>query len=147
MYIATQDKPFFPKDFNSKFAMVRDMGFDAFEIDGKVLREQRGEIEKAVSTEKLPVRMICGGYTGWIGDFSEEKRRVCLVDIGEILKISGDLGISGIVVPAAWGMFSLRLPPMVPPGVLRKTGRSCWIPCRSWIKGPVKQGPLFFWSL
>ena len=115
MYIATQDKPFFPEDFRTKFDTVKGMGFDAFEIDGLVLRENAGKIEKASAAAGLPVRMVCGGYTGWIGDFSEEKREICLKEISEILTISGSLGISGIVVPAAWGMFSLRLPPMKPP--------------------------------
>ncbi|GHU87327.1 xylose isomerase [Spirochaetia bacterium] len=115
MYLATQDKPFFPSDFREKFALVKQLGFDAFEIDGKILRDHHAEIEKASLAAGLPVRMVCGGYTGWIGDFSEEKRRICLKEITEILKICGGLDIGGIVVPAAWGMFSLRLPPMTPP--------------------------------
>jgi sugar phosphate isomerase/epimerase len=115
MYIATQDKPFFPEGFKEKFLMVKRMGFDAFEIDGRILRDNAGEIEKAVASTDLRIRMVCGGYTGWIGDFSEDKRRTCLREIGEILSLCDFLGISGIVVPAAWGMFSLRLPPMTPP--------------------------------
>jgi sugar phosphate isomerase/epimerase len=115
MYIATQDKPFFPEDFQEKFLMIKSLGFDAFEIDGRLLRENFDEIKKAAAHADLPVRMVCGGYTGWIGDFSEERRQTCLKEIGEILSLSGTLGISGIVVPAAWGMFSLRLPPMTPP--------------------------------
>lgn len=115
MFVATQDKPFFPGDFRGKFAAVKRLGFDGFEIDGKALRENAAEIEGAAAAEGLPVRMVCGGYTGWIGDFSEERRQCCLREIGETLRIAGALGIGGIVVPAAWGMFSLRLPPMTPP--------------------------------
>ena len=115
MYIATQDKPFFPEDFGEKFRMVKELGFDAFEIDGRVLMENAGKIERSSATAGLPVRMVCGGYTGWIGDFSEQNRRACLGEIGELLSVCGSLGIGGIVVPAAWGMFSLRLPPMTPP--------------------------------
>jgi sugar phosphate isomerase/epimerase len=115
MYLSTQDKPFFPADFREKFRMVKELGFDAFEIDGRLLAENFTEIAKASAAEGLPVRMVCGGYTGWIGDFSAEKRAACIRDITRILNICGDLGIAGIVVPAAWGMFSLRLPPMIPP--------------------------------
>ena len=115
MYLATHDKPFLPEGFLEKFKAVKELGFDAFEIDGKVLAENHAEIEKASQKASLPVKMVCGGYGGWIGDFNEEKRRQGLKDIEEILKICGSMGISGIVVPAAWGMFSLRLPPMVPP--------------------------------
>jgi sugar phosphate isomerase/epimerase len=115
MYLATQDKPFFPRDFYDRFRMVRDMGFDGFEIDGRELRENSGLVGRASAAAGLPVRMVCGGYTGWIGDFDESKRGTCLQDIGAILEICSGLGIGGIVVPAAWGMFSLRLPPMIPP--------------------------------
>jgi sugar phosphate isomerase/epimerase len=115
MYLATQDKPFFPRDFYDKFCMVKEMGFDGFEIDGGELCENSGAIGRASAAAGLPVRMVCGGYTGWIGDFDEAKRQTCLKDIGAILEICSGLGIGGIVVPAAWGMFSLRLPPMIPP--------------------------------
>ncbi len=115
MFLATQDKPFFSTDFNEKFQQIKELGFDAFEIDGAVLRENWKALEKASSQNQLPIKMVCGGYNGWIGDFSPERREQGLKDIAEILKISGEMGIKGIVVPAAWGMFSLRLPPMVPP--------------------------------
>jgi len=115
MYLATQDKSFFPEDFCGKFETVKKMGFDAYEIDGRILRENAEKVEKASAAAGLPVRMVCGGYSGWIGDFSEEKRKTCIKEIGETLSVCGSLGIDGIVVPAAWGMFSLRLPPMTPP--------------------------------
>ena len=115
MYIATHDKDFFPVHFAEKFKCIKGLGFDAFEIDGKVLVENHREIETAAQRQDLPVQMVCGGYGGWIGDFSEERRQKGLADIKEILSIAGKMGICGIVVPAAWGMFSLRLPPMTPP--------------------------------
>ena len=115
MYIATHDKDFFPKNIAEKFKAIKNLGFDAIEIDGKVLLQNHKEIEMAAGQQGLPVKMVCGGYDGWIGDFSEEKRLKGLSDIKEILSVAGRMGISGIVVPAAWGMFSLRLPPMTPP--------------------------------
>ncbi|MDR1970753.1 MAG: sugar phosphate isomerase/epimerase [Treponema sp.] len=115
MYLSTQDKPFFPRDYGDKFSMVKDLGFDGFEVDGRELRDHYQAIEKASAKAALPVRMVCGGYTGWIGDFDEERRRTCLEEIRAILERCPSLGISGLVAPAAWGMFSLRLPPMVPP--------------------------------
>lgn len=120
MYLATQDKPFFSEDVFQKLEEIRGIGFDGFEVDGKVLRDHRKEYQKASRAAGLPIRMVCGGYGGWIGDFSEEKRQQGLRDIEEILHICGEQGISGIVVPAAWGMFSLRLPPMNPPRTARE---------------------------
>lgn len=115
MFIATQDKPFLPTNWREKFAQVRALGFDAFEIDGRALLDQTEDIRRASEAENLPVSTICGGYRGWIGDFSQEERAQCLEDITAMLELAGGMGIRGIVVPAAWGMFSLRLPPMVSP--------------------------------
>lgn len=120
MFLATQDKPFFAQELGAKFNDVKEMGFDAFEIDGRLLLDSAAEVEKASRESDLPVRMVCGGYSGWIGDFAEEKRQSGLRDIIDILNHCGAMGIDGIVVPAAWGMFSLRLPPMTPPRSARQ---------------------------
>ncbi len=57
----------------------------------------------------------CGGYDGWIGDFIEERRLNGLKQIERILEALAEVGGKGIVVPAAWGMFTFRLPPMTSP--------------------------------
>jgi sugar phosphate isomerase/epimerase len=115
MRLSTQDKPFFPTVLEEKFKTVLSMGFEGFEIDGKLLVGRFDEVKKAAAATGLPVVTACGGYRGWIGDFDEEKRQQAIADIGEILRHLSDLSGKGIVVPAAWGMFSKRLPPMVPP--------------------------------
>jgi sugar phosphate isomerase/epimerase len=115
MRLSTQDKPFFPAVLEEKFTTVSAMGFEAFEIDGKLLVDQFNQVKKAAASTGLPVVTACGGYEGWIGDFDEMKRQTAIADIGEILRRLSDLSGKGIVVPAAWGMFSKRLPPMVPP--------------------------------
>ncbi len=63
----------------------------------------------------LPVTSACGGYDGWIGDFIEERRLNGLSQITRILEALAEVGGKGIVVPAAWGMFTFRLPPMKSP--------------------------------
>ncbi len=115
MKLATQDKPFFPTDMEGKLNCIKAMGFDAYEIDGAVLVERLEEVKAAVEATGLPVSSVCGGYSGWIGDFDENRRKKGLADICRILECAQHIGAKGIVVPAAWGMFSLRLPPMVPP--------------------------------
>ena len=57
----------------------------------------------------------CGGYRGWIGDFIEERRENGVEDLKEIIRALKEVGGTGVVVPAAWGMFTFRLPPMVSP--------------------------------
>lgn len=112
--ILTQDKDFFPKNLKDKFSYLKEAGYDGFEIDGKLLLEQFDEVQHAMAATNFPVLTACGGYSGWIGDFDESKRNKGLDDIALILERLALIGGKGIVVPAAWGMFSLRLPPMVP---------------------------------
>ena len=115
MLLGTQDRDFFPKDLTEKLRMVKDMGFDCFEVDGKVLMEQADELGKAAQQTDMVISSACGGYRGWIGDFIEERRLNGIEDLKEILEKIAYVGGSGVVVPAAWGMFTYRLPPMVSP--------------------------------
>lgn len=113
--LATQNKPFFSENLKTCLCQVKEMGFDGFEADGDVVLNRFDELKAAVKETGVPVTSVCGGYRGWIGDFVDYRRETAVEDIRMILKRAGELGAAGIVVPAAWGMFSLRLPPMTPP--------------------------------
>lgn len=113
--LATQNKPFFSSNMAEKLRRIAALGFHGFEADGVMLLEDFDALKRAVSETKVPVTSVCGGYRGWIGDFVDYRRKTALADIKLILNRAGELGARGIVVPAAWGMFSLRLPPMTPP--------------------------------
>ncbi|WP_239253795.1 sugar phosphate isomerase/epimerase family protein [Listeria ilorinensis] len=115
MKIGTQNQAFFPENILEKFTYMKKMGFEAFEIDGKLLVEHVDEVKAAIRETGLPVSTACGGYDGWIGDFIEERRLNGLQEIERILEALAEVGGKGIVVPAAWGMFTYRLPPMVSP--------------------------------
>lgn len=115
MRLLTQDKDFFPREVSGKLLQARELGFDGFEIDGRLLLDRFEEVRQASAGTGMPIVTACGGYGGWIGDFNEERRQQGLRDIAAIMARLGALGGTGIVVPAAWGMFSLRLPPMSPP--------------------------------
>lgn len=115
MLLGTQDRDFFPANLTEKFKFVKEMGFQCFEIDGKVLMEQPDEINRAIQASGLPVSSACGGYRGWIGDFIEERRQNGIEDLKVIIRRLKQAGGTGVVVPAAWGMFTYRLPPMVSP--------------------------------
>ncbi|MBK5143616.1 sugar phosphate isomerase/epimerase [Budviciaceae bacterium BWR-B9] len=115
MKIGTQNQAFFPENIKEKFAFVKKMGFDGFEIDGKLLVNNLEEVKQAIVETGLPVITACGGYDGWIGDFIEERRLNGLTQIEKILEALVEVGGKGIIVPAAWGMFTYRLPPMNSP--------------------------------
>lgn len=57
-----------------KFRYIKEMGFDGFEIDGKLLVNNIEEVKAAIKEIGLSVIIVCGGYDGWIGDFIEERR-------------------------------------------------------------------------
>lgn len=115
MLYGIQDKPFFPGEFSEKLEFLKNLGFKAFEVDGKALRESTEEIKEAVERTGLPVTTACGGYGGWIGDFDENRRLQGIDDLKDIIRCIAYVGGTGVVVPAAWGMFTYRLPPMKAP--------------------------------
>ncbi|BDZ80166.1 sugar phosphate isomerase/epimerase family protein [Claveliimonas bilis] len=115
MLLGTQDKDFFPSDLTEKLKFVKSMGFECFEIDGKLLVENVEKVKAAVRESGVPVCTACNGYRGWIGDFIEERRVNGVEDLKEILKAIKEVRGTGVVVPAAWGMFTFRLPPHVSP--------------------------------
>ena len=115
MYLGTQNQAFMPSNLVDKFSVVKEMGFDAFEIDGSYILSDVSEVKKAMDKTGIKVTSVCGGYRGWIGDFIEERRKHCILDVSSILSRLPEIGAKGIVVPAAWGMFTYRLPPHVSP--------------------------------
>ena len=102
MKIGTQNQAFFPENILEKFRYIKEMGFDGFEIDGKLLVNNLEEVKAAIKETGLPVTTTCGGYDGWIGDFIEERRLNGLKQIERILEALAEVGGKGIVVPAAW---------------------------------------------
>ncbi|MBN1242505.1 MAG: sugar phosphate isomerase/epimerase [Spirochaetales bacterium] len=115
MILATHDKPFLPADLTGKFKAAGALGFDAMEVDGALLLGRFEDLLRARDSSGVGVVAACGGYRGWIGHFEEAKRLEACEDLALMLRRVRALGGSGVVAPAAWGMFSLRLPPMVPP--------------------------------
>lgn len=115
MLLGTQNQAFMPLDLTEKFKCVKSMGFDCFEIDGSYVLKNLEDIHKAMEKSGLKISTVCGGYRGWIGDFIEEHRQNCINDVSEILRRLPEIGATGVVAPAAWGMFTYRLPPHVSP--------------------------------
>ncbi len=115
MLLGTQDRDFFPQNLKEKLAFVKKIGFDCFEIDGSLLLNDFDTVKNAVKESDIKVVSACGGYRGWIGDFIEERRLNAVEDLKKIICRLEQIGATSVVVPAAWGMFTHRLPPMVSP--------------------------------
>lgn len=115
MKFGTQDQAFFPQDIKEKFQFIKEMGFETYEIDGKLLVENVEAVKEAIAETGITVETACNGYDGWPGDFIEERRLRGVEQISDMLRALAEVGGRGFVIPAAWGMFTYRLPPMTSP--------------------------------
>lgn len=105
MKIGIQNQVFFLENILEKFCYIKEMGFDGFEIDGKLLVNNIEEVKAVIKEIGLLVIIVCGGYDGWIGDFIEECCFNGLKQIECIFEVLVEVGGKGIVVLAVWGMF------------------------------------------
>ena len=87
----------------------------------RVISSQIGGIQPGLSARwsrarsDCAVAAVCGGYRGWLGHFEAGARELAVRDIIALLPVAAALQAPGIVVPAAYGMFSRKLPPFKPP--------------------------------
>ena len=96
-----------------KFKQARECGLDGVELsfgkppwlDGRV-----DDLNKAVDAVGIYPLILCSGYRGWIGDFDETMRQIAISDISKTMSFMPQLGCTGIIAPAAYGMYSNRLP-------------------------------------
>jgi sugar phosphate isomerase/epimerase len=93
-----------------KMASARAAGFDGLEVrdadPGRV-----DELRRAGG----PVTTCCPELEGWLGDFDAGARRRAVEVLRRQLDGIAALGGHGVITPAAWGMFTRRLPPFAEP--------------------------------
>ena len=61
------------------------------------------------------MKTVCPETDHFIGDFDADQRRDAVAQIRSQLSVIAEIGGEGMLTPASWGMFSLRLPPFAPP--------------------------------
>jgi sugar phosphate isomerase/epimerase len=115
--LACQEQLIPGPDLLAKDDFIRSAGFDGIELRGagglgfaRRLPELRAARKAGV---ELPT--VCVMMDHFIGDFDPERRRDALVNMKSQLSVIAELGGYGAVTPAAYGMFSRRLPPFTPP--------------------------------
>ena len=82
-------------------------------FDGLELRDADPAREVAVLRGRAWTS--CPELDGWLGDFHAEARRRAIDGLRRQLEGVAGLGGTGVITPAAWGMFTRRLPPFAEP--------------------------------
>src|SRR5215203_5619346 len=70
---------------------------------------------RAAARSGVVMATVCPETDHFIGDFDADRRRDAIEQLRSQLSVIAELGGEGVLTPASWGMFSLRLPPFTPP--------------------------------
>jgi sugar phosphate isomerase/epimerase len=92
-------------------------GWDGIELRGgrgTSFRDRLPELRAARAAGVL-MPTVCVEMSYFIGDFDADKRADAVASMKTLLSVIAEIGGRGAMTPASWGMFSLRLPPFVPP--------------------------------
>lgn len=100
-----------------KFEWVTAAGWDAIELRGKGEHTFRARLPELNRARRNGVVMpsVCVEMAHFIGSFDPELRADAVANMLDQLDVIAEIGGRLAITPASWGMFSLRLPPFVPP--------------------------------
>ena len=87
-----------------KFEQLVRWGYDGVEVSGADLLERADEVRRASDDTGLRVTSACGGYQGWLVERNPRARALAIAQIQRILAVGAEMGIPGLVVPAAYGI-------------------------------------------
>src|SRR5918998_1076022 len=104
-------------DLVAKFDFARRAGFDGIELRARGNGHFAARLPelRAAARAGVVMRTVCPDTDHFIGDFDPELRRDAVAQLRSQLSVVAELGGEGVLTPASWGMFSLRLPPFRPP--------------------------------
>lgn len=104
-------------DLVDKFVFAQSVGFDGIELSGRgdgIFAARAGELQDARDAGVvMPTAVVHMDH--FIGDFATDRRRDAIEQLKLLLTTIVAGGGFGIVSPHAFGLFSRRLPPFVPP--------------------------------
>lgn len=100
-----------------KYTLAKQLGYDALELrgGGEFAFEKRLPEFTAAAEAGVIMPTECVEMSHFIGAFDDDLRRDAIENIKSQITTIVKSGGYGVVTPAAWGMFSLRLPPFTPP--------------------------------
>lgn len=117
MKLACQEQLLPGDTLPAKFDSARRAGFDGIELRARGNGHFAGRLPelRAAARAGVVMRTVCPETDHFIGDFDADLRRDAVVQLRSQLSVIAELGGAGVLTPASWGMFSLRLPPFTPP--------------------------------
>jgi len=117
MRLSCQEQLLPGASLQAKFDFARWAGFSGIELRARGDGHFAARLPELRAAARAGVVMssVCPETDHFIGDFDVEKRRDAVAQLRSQLSIIAELGGEGVLTPASWGMFSLRLPPFNPP--------------------------------
>lgn len=90
--------------FAEKLAILERLGVDGIEVSGADLLGRLSELKDASEGSRVQVASACAGFDGWLVDRNPRARRLAIGQIQRMLEAGEELGIAGLVSPAAYGI-------------------------------------------
>ncbi|HEV8652234.1 MAG TPA: sugar phosphate isomerase/epimerase family protein [Actinomycetes bacterium] len=122
MKLSCQEQLLPGTSLEAKFDFARRAGFAGIELRARGDGQFAARLPEFRAAARAGVVMatVCPETDHFIGDFDADKRRDAVAQLRSQLSVIAELGGEGVLTPASWGMFSLRLPPFVPPRAQRE---------------------------
>src|SRR5919206_142807 len=117
MKLSCQEQLLPGASLEEKWEFATGAGFDGIELrarGGGQFAARLPEL-RAASRAGVVMATVCPETDHFIGDFDADRRRDAVAQLRSQLSTIAELGGAGVLTPASWGMFSLRLPPFPPP--------------------------------
>jgi sugar phosphate isomerase/epimerase len=117
MQLACQERLLPGDTLIDRWDSARRAGYDGIELHGPpdfALRERLPELRRAAAAGVV-FSSVCVAMRHFIGDFDADLRRDAVANLNSQLSVIAELGGVGVVTPAAYGMYTRKLPPFTPP--------------------------------
>jgi sugar phosphate isomerase/epimerase len=117
MKLSCQEQLLPGANVQERFEAATRAGFDGIELraSGDFQFAARLPELRAAARAGVVMPTVCPETDHFIGDFDPGRRRDAVEQLRSQLSVIAELGGAGVLTPASWGMFSLRLPPFTPP--------------------------------
>jgi sugar phosphate isomerase/epimerase len=117
MRLCCQEQHLPGSTLEEKFAAAVDFGFDGIELRGAghlAFAARLPELKRA-SANGVVMPTVCVDMPHFIGAFDDDLRKDAINQMTSQLSVMAEIGGTGAMTPASYGMFSRRLPPFEPP--------------------------------